>query len=62
MICASGTKCTTQIGPAFFTRMRLTDITTSVWTGTGTTRRDVDTWHLSRAFPTPAMPPRLACG
>ncbi|MFF1967082.1 RHS repeat-associated core domain-containing protein [Streptomyces sp. NPDC058232] len=51
MICASGTKCTTQIGPAFFTRKRLTDITTSVWTGTGTTRRDVDTWHLDQDFP-----------
>ncbi|MFK0121322.1 RHS repeat domain-containing protein [Streptomyces sp. NPDC090994] len=51
MICASGTECTTQIGPAFFTRKRLTDVTTSVWTGTGTTRRDVDTWHLEQNFP-----------
>ncbi|MGW3990398.1 RHS repeat-associated core domain-containing protein [Streptomyces sp. NPDC004830] len=51
MICASSTKCTTQIGPAFFTRQRLTDITTSVWTGTGTTRRDVDTWRLTHDFP-----------
>ncbi|WP_438307003.1 RHS repeat domain-containing protein (plasmid) [Streptomyces sp. HUAS TT11] len=51
MICAANTKCTTQIGPSFFTRKRLTDITTSVWTGTGTTRRDVDTWHLDQDFP-----------
>ncbi|WP_260848864.1 RHS repeat-associated core domain-containing protein [Streptomyces sp. SLBN-118] len=51
MICASGTKCTTQIGPSFFTRKRLTDVTTSVWTGTGTTQRDVDTWHLEQDFP-----------
>ncbi|MFE7570848.1 RHS repeat-associated core domain-containing protein [Streptomyces sp. NPDC057539] len=51
MICASGTKCTTQIGPAFFTRKRLTDITTSVWTGTGTTQRNVDAWHLEQSFP-----------
>ncbi len=51
MICAANTKCTTQIGPAFFTRKRLTDITTSVWTGSGTTRRDVDTWHLDQSFP-----------
>ncbi|MFJ9718927.1 RHS repeat-associated core domain-containing protein [Streptomyces sp. NPDC101213] len=51
MICASGTKCTTQIGPAFFTRKRLTDVTTSVWTGTGTTQRDVDAWHLEQSFP-----------
>ncbi|MFJ2095209.1 RHS repeat domain-containing protein [Streptomyces sp. NPDC087901] len=51
MICAASTKCSTQIGPSFFTRKRLTDITTSVWTGTGTTRRDVDTWHLEHDFP-----------
>lgn len=51
MICAASTKCTTQIGPSFFTRKRLTDITTSVWTGTGTTRRDVDAWHLEQSFP-----------
>nr|WP_237276962.1 RHS repeat-associated core domain-containing protein [Streptomyces caniscabiei] len=51
MICAASTKCTTQIGPSFFTRKRLTDITTSVWTGTGTTQRDVDTWHLEQSFP-----------
>ncbi|MFJ2264611.1 polymorphic toxin type 28 domain-containing protein [Streptomyces sp. NPDC087844] len=51
MICAADTKCSTQIGPAFFTRKRLTDVTTSVWTGTGTTRRDVDTWHLEQSFP-----------
>ncbi|MCX5242645.1 polymorphic toxin type 44 domain-containing protein [Streptomyces prunicolor] len=51
MICAESTKCTTQIGPAFFTRKRLTDITTSVWTGTGTTRWNVDGWHLEQSFP-----------
>ncbi|MGV9248760.1 RHS repeat domain-containing protein [Streptomyces sp. NPDC003710] len=51
MICAANTKCTTQIGPAFFTRKRLTDVTTSVWTGSGTTQRDVDTWHLDQSFP-----------
>ncbi|MEU8586386.1 RHS repeat-associated core domain-containing protein [Streptomyces sp. NPDC048664] len=51
MICASGTKCTTQIGPSFFTRKRLTDVTTSVWTGSGITQRDVDTWHLDQDFP-----------
>ncbi|MFE2534959.1 hypothetical protein [Streptomyces sp. NPDC059371] len=51
MICAASTKCTTQIGPSFFTRKRLTDITTSVWSGTGTTQRDVDTWHLDQSFP-----------
>ncbi|MFE9904903.1 RHS repeat domain-containing protein [Streptomyces achromogenes] len=51
MVCAASTKCTTQIGPAFFTRKRLTDITTSVWSGTGTTQREVDAWHLEQDFP-----------
>ncbi|MFI1932307.1 polymorphic toxin-type HINT domain-containing protein [Streptomyces sp. NPDC020330] len=51
MICTSATKCTTQIGAAFFTRKRLTDVTTSVWTGTGTAQRHVDTWHLEHSFP-----------
>ncbi|MFJ9713415.1 RHS repeat domain-containing protein [Streptomyces sp. NPDC101234] len=51
MICAASTKCTTQIGPAFFTRKRLTDVTTSVWTGSGTAQRDVDAWHLDQDFP-----------
>ncbi|WP_238442273.1 RHS repeat domain-containing protein [Streptomyces pratensis] len=51
MICAAGTKCTTQIGPAFFTRKRLANVTTSVWTGVGTTQREVDAWHLEQDFP-----------
>ncbi|WTI72489.1 polymorphic toxin-type HINT domain-containing protein [Streptomyces sp. NBC_00728] len=51
LICADGATCTGQIGPSFFTRYRLTDITTSVWTGSGTTRRSVDGWHLEQNFP-----------
>ncbi|MER7181519.1 polymorphic toxin-type HINT domain-containing protein [Streptomyces hyaluromycini] len=51
LICADGKTCTGQTSPSFFTRYRLTDVTTSVWTGTGTTRRDVDTWHLEHDFP-----------
>lgn len=51
LICADGKTCTGQTGPSFFTRYRLTDVTTSVWTGTGTTRRNVDTWHLEHDFP-----------
>lgn len=51
MICAADTKCTTQIGPAFFTRYRLSDIHSYVWTGTGTTNRAVDSWHLEHSFP-----------
>ncbi|WTL80298.1 RHS repeat-associated core domain-containing protein [Streptomyces sp. NBC_01518] len=51
LICADGKACTGKIGPSFFTRYMLTDVTTSVWTGTGTTRRNVDGWHLEHAFP-----------
>jgi RHS repeat-associated protein len=51
MICADGKTCPTQIGPSFFTRYRLTDINTYVWTGTGTTNQAVDTWHLDQNFP-----------
>ncbi|WP_308280835.1 RHS repeat-associated core domain-containing protein [Streptomyces barringtoniae] len=51
LICADGTACTGKTSPSFFTRYMLTDVTTSVWTGTGTTRRDVDNWHLEHDFP-----------
>ncbi|WP_427923935.1 polymorphic toxin-type HINT domain-containing protein [Streptomyces sp. cg40] len=51
LICADGKACTGKIGPSFFTRYMLTDVTTSVWTGTGTTRRNVDNWHLEHSFP-----------
>lgn len=51
MICNTGTACTNQIGPAFFTRYRLTTINTYVWSGTGTTRRAVDRWTLEHDFP-----------
>ncbi|MQY40934.1 hypothetical protein SRB17_89680 [Streptomyces sp. RB17] len=51
LICADGTACTGRIGPSFFTRYMLTDVATSVWTGSGTTRRNVDNWHLEHSFP-----------
>ncbi|MEV7325314.1 RHS repeat-associated core domain-containing protein [Streptomyces sp. NPDC093970] len=56
-ICASGKPCTDQPSPTFFTRKRLTDITTQVYKGTGsgadTDYRDVNTWHLEHSFPDP---------
>ncbi|WP_051809289.1 RHS repeat domain-containing protein [Streptomyces sp. NRRL S-378] len=51
MICDTGKACTGLIGPSFFTRYRLTDVNTYVWTGTGTTNRQVDNWHLDHSFP-----------
>ncbi|KAA6216254.1 RHS repeat-associated core domain-containing protein [Streptomyces filamentosus] len=56
-ICAKDTVCTDQSSPAFFTRKRLSDITTQVYKGTGTgvdtDYRDVNTWHLVHSFPDP---------
>jgi RHS repeat-associated protein len=51
MICDTGKACTNLIGPAFFTRYRLTSINTAVWSGTGTTMRPVDTWTMDHDFP-----------
>ncbi|MET7973180.1 RHS repeat-associated core domain-containing protein [Streptomyces mirabilis] len=51
LICDDGKTCTGKIGPSFFTRYMLTDVTTSVWTGSGTIRRNVDAWHLEHDFP-----------
>ncbi|WP_435191946.1 RHS repeat-associated core domain-containing protein [Streptomyces sp. bgisy126] len=51
MICDTGKACTGLIGPAFFTRYRLTGINTAVWSGTGTTMRPVDGWTLEHDFP-----------
>ncbi|MFJ6940553.1 RHS repeat-associated core domain-containing protein [Streptomyces sp. NPDC101132] len=50
-ICTSTETCTGLVGPSFFTRYRLTDINTLVWSGTGTTMRAVDNWKLEHDFP-----------
>ncbi|SEP85722.1 polymorphic toxin-type HINT domain-containing protein [Streptomyces radiopugnans] len=56
-ICKADTACTDQPSPSFFTRKRLTDVTTQVYKGTGTGAdtdyRDVNTWHLEQSFPDP---------
>ncbi|MFD0372854.1 polymorphic toxin-type HINT domain-containing protein [Streptomyces sp. NPDC127114] len=56
-ICKKDTVCTDQPTPSFFTRKRLTDITTQVYKGTGTGAdtdyRDVNNWHLEHSFPDP---------
>ncbi|MER7840909.1 polymorphic toxin-type HINT domain-containing protein [Streptomyces sp. NPDC096040] len=53
-ICASGKVCTAT-GPTFFSRKRLTGVTTSVWDASLSTPayRDVDTWALDQSFPDP---------
>ncbi|WP_371779023.1 RHS repeat domain-containing protein [Streptosporangium subroseum] len=46
--CASGAKCT-AIAPTYWTRKRLTSITTQVLNGSA--YRDVDSWALEQQFP-----------
>lgn len=53
-ICASGKVCSAT-GPTFFSRKRLTGVTTSIWDASLSTPayRDVDTWKLDQSFPDP---------
>ena len=52
LICAdSAVKCTGQFTPSFFSRRRLTAITTQSWNGAAYT--DVDSWALGHSFPSP---------
>ncbi|MFF6979569.1 polymorphic toxin-type HINT domain-containing protein [Streptomyces sp. NPDC008343] len=55
-ICAADKPCTDQPTPSFFTRKRLTDVSTQVYDGSGSADsdyRDVNGWHLSQTFPDP---------
>lgn len=51
LICSSTTSCPNQFSPAFFTRKRLTTVTTKVLNGTA--YRNVDSWTLAHQFPDP---------
>ncbi|MET9294402.1 polymorphic toxin-type HINT domain-containing protein [Streptomyces sp. NPDC003077] len=57
LICKKDTVCTDQPSPSFFSRKRLTGITTQVYKGTGTGAdsdyRDVNHWSLDHSFPDP---------
>ncbi|MCX2183748.1 Rhs family-like protein [Streptomyces sp. SKN60] len=48
-LCAKDEECKGRFTPTFFTRKRLTEVTTTVWNGTG--RKPVDTWKLTQDFP-----------
>ncbi|WP_371617575.1 RHS repeat-associated core domain-containing protein [Streptomyces sp. NBC_00454] len=48
-LCAAGEECKGRFTPTFFTRKRLTEISTSVWNGTK--RNPVDSWKLTQDFP-----------
>ncbi|MBD7950801.1 RHS repeat-associated core domain-containing protein [Oerskovia rustica] len=51
LICTSSSTCPQQVSPAFFTRKRLTTVTTKVLDGS--TYRSVDSWTLGHQFPDP---------
>ncbi|MDF9878676.1 RHS repeat-associated core domain-containing protein [Cellulosimicrobium cellulans] len=51
LICSSTTSCPNQFSPAFFTRKRLTTVTTKVLNGSA--YRNVDSWTLGHQFPDP---------
>jgi RHS repeat-associated protein len=46
----TSTPCTVG-SPTFWTTKRLATVTTRLWSGTGTTYRDVDRWTLTHSFP-----------
>ncbi len=49
-LCNAGEQCTNRLTPSFFTRKRLTKITTQVANGNGGFD-DVDSWSLTQDFP-----------
>ncbi|ROQ93870.1 intein/RHS repeat-associated protein [Streptomyces sp. 2132.2] len=48
-LCGAGEECKARFTPTFFSRKRLTEITTKVWNGTA--HQPVDTWKLAQDFP-----------
>jgi RHS repeat-associated protein len=52
-ICTSTTSCSSVVNPAFFSRKRLTSVTTQVWDASLATPayKDVDSWALAQSFP-----------
>lgn len=51
LICNAGSSCTGKVSPTFFTRKRLTKVTTQVRRGIA--YADVDSWVLTHSFPAP---------
>ncbi|WP_159771017.1 RHS repeat-associated core domain-containing protein [Streptomyces sp. HM190] len=54
-VCKSGDKCTGNTGPSFFTRKRLTGLTTYAWNAAAATPAyaAVDNWALQHSYPDP---------
>jgi RHS repeat-associated protein len=53
LICSSASSCPGVLAPAFFTRKRLTQVSTKVWNATATAYDAVESWTLSHTFPDP---------
>lgn len=51
LICTSSSSCPSQVAPSFFTRKRLTTVTTQV--RSGSSYQNVDRWTLTHTFPDP---------
>ena len=51
LICTSSSSCPSPTSPAFFTRKRLTTVSTAVYTGGA--YQGVDSWTLTHKFPSP---------
>ncbi|MEV4341012.1 RHS repeat-associated core domain-containing protein [Streptomyces sp. NPDC049590] len=49
-LCKDGDKCTGNVGPSFFTRKRLTAITTYAWNAKAATYEPVDVWSLKHLY------------
>ncbi|MFC8965475.1 RHS repeat-associated core domain-containing protein [Streptomyces sp. NPDC057094] len=49
-ICKDGDKCTGNVAPTFFTRKRLTNITTYAWNAATAAPEAVDTWALKQRY------------
>lgn len=49
-ICTSSASCPSKTSPAFFTRKRLTSVSTNIWVGAV---RTVDTWSLTQSLEDP---------
>ncbi|MFC7512191.1 hypothetical protein ACFQV4_25650 [Streptomyces thermocarboxydus] len=51
-VCKANVKCTGNNGPTFFTRKRLTAVTTSAWNAAAATPayEEVDTWTLKHLY------------
>ncbi|MEU0273905.1 RHS repeat-associated core domain-containing protein [Streptomyces sp. NPDC006307] len=49
-LCEAGKPCTGNVGPTFFTRKRMTSVTTHAWDASATAYAPVDEWQLKHVY------------